>query len=60
MLQQRNPLNNLPPAHESQFNELQQIKNCNPCANGRGIFALLHYGDLMQTEGAFKSLFYDN
>lgn len=43
-------LNNLPPAHEPQHNELQQIKNCNPCANGHGIFVLLHYGDLMQTE----------
>lgn len=51
------PPNNLPPAHEPQFNELQQIKNCNPCANGHGIFVSLHYGDLMQTEGAFKSPF---
>lgn len=45
------PLNNLPPAHEHQHNELQKIKNCNPCANSHGIFVLLHYGDLMQTEG---------
>lgn len=44
------PLNNLPPAREPQLNELQRIKNCNPCANGHGIFVLLHYGDLMQTE----------
>lgn len=44
------PFNNLLPEREPQLNELQQIKNCNPCANGHGIFVLLHYGDLMQTE----------
>lgn len=44
------PLNNLSPAHRPQHNELRQIKNCNPRANGRGIFVLPHYGDLMQTE----------
>lgn len=43
------PPNNLPPAHELQRNELQHIKNCNPCANGHGIFVSLHCGDLMQT-----------
>lgn len=51
------PPNNLPLAHEPHFNELQQIRNYNPCANDHSIFVLLHYGDLMQTERAFKSLF---
>lgn len=44
------PLNNLPPGREPQPNERQQIKNCNPRANDHGIFVVLHYGDLMQTE----------
>lgn len=43
-------LNNLPPACEPRRNELQKMKNCNPCANGHGIFVLLHYGDLLRTE----------
>lgn len=43
-------LNKPPLARELRLNELQKIKNCNPRANGRGIFVLLHYGDLMQTE----------
>lgn len=43
-----------PAAHETQLNELWQIKNCYPCANGHGIFVLLHYRDLMQTVGAVR------
>lgn len=51
------PRNKLPPAHQPRRNELQHIKNGNARANGRRIiflfifFALLHYGDLMQTVG---------
>lgn len=45
------PHDNLPTAHEAEDNEPRQIKNCNPSANGCGIFVLLHYGDLMQAEG---------
>lgn len=52
------PPNNLPPAHEPQLNELQQIKNCNPCANGHGIFCLASLWRFNADRRSFQIFFF--
>lgn len=51
------PLNNLLPAHEPEHNELQQIKNCNPCGNGHSIFCRASLWRFNADRGALKSLY---